>query len=92
MHWSVCLDKARQWPHGQQPLVWETDAPIGQWVERPVAFRCGVYSEMFLVTAVYPSLHAEFSAVAEARYVGLRRPCPLMSLTEKRLSPTRFPQ
>jgi hypothetical protein len=89
--WEVILDRARtKWPGTPGTVIVSVDT-ISPWLERPVAFRCGIFIETFLVTAYYPSLSAEFSHVAEARYVGLRRSCPLMSERERRLDPKRLP-
>lgn len=86
MIWQVLLDKARQWPQGALPL-WVEVRWLGARVERPVAFRnSGIFYETYFVTDI-----REFEGRALCRYEGLRRPCPLMSETEKRLSPTRFP-
>lgn len=61
---------------------------LGCWIERPIAFRhAGIFSELYEITGYDREHHTGL-----ARYVGLRRPCFLMSETEKRLSPMRFPQ
>lgn len=100
--WSVLLTSARQFPQSRGPL-WVQVPYLGVYVERPIevrdkslhgawhwnlAYRPNLLlSELFLVTRMDPD-----NQVAEARYVGLRRPHALMSETEKRLSPMRFPQ
>ena len=47
--------------------------------------RAGIMAERFEVTAIL------YDGAYSATYVGLERSCPLMSDTEKRLSPERFP-
>lgn len=63
---------------------------IGGFVERPIAFRHGVIvSEIFRVTEV--DQRDTETPTFKADYAGLRRIGALMSNTEKRLSPSRFP-
>ncbi len=86
--WRIRLDQARQWPRIASPMWVDFNGCLGASVLRPIAFaNAGIFSEEFLVVDVDLRKNTCLT-----KYVGLRRPCPLMSETEKRLSPTRFPQ
>lgn len=97
--WLITLDRARQWPGGPARLV-VTMPFLGVWVERPTQVRIGLHGTTSFLPMKTPGLVNElFQAIdlnpaagtALYEYRGLRRSCPLMSETEKQLSPRRFP-
>lgn len=84
--WQVTLDRARQYPGPARSLT-VSMSMLGASIERLVDLKPGVVvAEVFFLDRI-----DEGARTVSCSYQGLRRLGALMSFTEKRLSPSRFP-